>query len=50
LVNITLNCQAVGYDIACHEAIIMTFLMINSISTTLVEVTKNIHDTVRMAS
>jgi len=42
LVNITLNCQLVGFDIGCHEAIIMT----NSMCTTVVEVTKNIHDTV----
>jgi len=35
----------VGFDIGCHEA-----LMTNSISTTVVEVTKNIHDTVIMAS
>jgi len=42
LVKITLNCQ-VCFDIGCHEAII-TFLMTNSLCTTLVEVTKNIHD------
>jgi len=29
LVNITLNCQAVGFDIGCHEAI--NFLITNSI-------------------
>jgi len=48
LVNITLNGQVVGFDIGCHEAI--NFLMTNSISTMVVEVTKNIHDTVIMAS
>jgi len=38
-----------GFDIGCHEAII-TFLMTNSISTTVVELTKHIHDMVIMAS
>jgi len=44
LVSITLNCQVVGFDIGCHEAIIT--LMTNSMCTTVVEVTKNIHETV----
>jgi len=43
LVNIALNHHVVGFDIGCHEAIIS-----NSISTTVVEVTKYIHDTVIM--
>jgi len=38
----------VGFDIGCHEAI--NILMTNSICTTVVEVKKNIHDTVVMAS
>jgi len=46
LVNITLNYQVVGFDIGSHY----NFLMTNSICTTVVEVTKNIHDTVIMSS
>jgi len=45
LVNITLNCQVVGFDIGCHD-----ILRTNSMCTTVVEVTKNIHDTVITAS
>jgi len=41
LVNITLNCQVVGFDIGCHDILMCT---------TVVEVTKNIHDTVITAS
>jgi len=43
---ITLNCQVVG----CHEAVMkpLSFLVINSTSTTVVEVTTNIHDTLIM--